>query len=210
MKKISLQWKLTLLTTVLITILCGCLTFFLYKNGVYYFDTLQESITDQGTEPESVYIDIPDNEWDDFVSQFSMKVYNSKSDYRSRSLLITAIVALFGGAATYFISGRALKPLRKFSETVEKVQAQNLKDYTIEENKIAELEIRPSQIPAHSMEISDAMNEILSKNDKIANKPTGQEPANIRHIGTALGTMTHHDGKPTTVRIIVVTAEIKK
>ena len=82
MKKISLQWKLTLLTTVLITILCGCLTFFLYKNGVYYFDTLQESITDQGTEPESVYIDIPDNEWDDFVSQFSMKVYNSKSDYR--------------------------------------------------------------------------------------------------------------------------------
>ena len=91
MKKISLQWKLTLLTTVLITILCGCLTFFLYKNGVYYFDTLQESITDQGTEPESVYIDIPDNEWDDFVAQFSMKVYNSKSDYRSRSLLITAI-----------------------------------------------------------------------------------------------------------------------
>ena len=79
-------------------------------------------------------------EWDDFVAQFSMKIYNSKSDYRSRSLLITAIVALFGGAATYFISGRALKPLRKFSETVEKVQAQNLKDYTIEENKIAELD----------------------------------------------------------------------
>ena len=140
MKKISLQWRLTILTTVLITVLCGCLTFFLYKNGIYHFDTLQESITDQGTEPESVYIDIPDNEWDDFVAQFSMEVYNSKSDYRSRSLLITAIVALFGGAATYFISGRALKPLRKFSETVEKVQAQNLKDYTIEENKIAELD----------------------------------------------------------------------
>ena len=112
MKKISLQWKLTFLTTVLITILCGCLTFFLYKNGVYYFDTLQESITDQGTAPEALYIDIPDDEWDDFVAQFSMKVYNSKSDYRSRSLLITAIVALFGGAVTYFISGRALKPLK--------------------------------------------------------------------------------------------------
>ena len=140
MKKISLQWKLTLLTTVLITILCGCLTFFLYKNGVYYFDTLQESVTDQGTAPEAVYIDIPDNEWDDFVAQFSMKVYNSKSDYRSRSLLITVIVALFGGAVTYFISGRALKPLREFSETVEKVQAQNLTEYTIEENKIAELD----------------------------------------------------------------------
>ena len=140
MKKISLQWKLTLLTTVLITILCGFLTFFLYKNGVYYFDTLQESVTEQGAAPEAVYIDIPDDAWDDFVAQFSMKVYNSKSDYRSRSLLITVIVALIGGAATYFISGRALKPLREFSETVEKVQAQNLTDYTIEENKIAELD----------------------------------------------------------------------
>ena len=140
MKKVSLQWKLTFLTTALITILCGCLTFFLYKNGIYYFDTLQESVTDQGTAPEAVYIDIPEDEWDDFVAQFSMKIYDSKSDYRSRSLLITAIVALIGGAATYFISGRALKPLRKFSETVEKVQAQNLADYTIEENKIAELD----------------------------------------------------------------------
>ena len=87
---------------------------FYYKNGVHYFDTLQASITDQGIAPETVYIDIPDNEWDDFVAQFSMEVYNSKSDYRSRSLLITVIVALFGGAATYFISGRALKPLREF------------------------------------------------------------------------------------------------
>ena len=140
MKKISLQWKLTLLTTVLITILCGSLTFFLYKNGIYYFDTLQESVTEQGAAPEALYIDIPDDAWDDFVAQFSMKVYNSKSDYRSRSLLITVIVALIGGTATYFISGRALKPLREFSETVEKVQAQNLTDYTIEENKIAELD----------------------------------------------------------------------
>ena len=140
MKKISLQWELTLLTTALITILCGCLTFFFYKNRVYYFNKLQASITDKGIAPEAVYIDIPDNEWDDFVAQFSMEFYNSKSDYRSRSLLITAIVALFGGAATYFISGRALKPLREFSETVEKVQAQNLTDYTIEEHKIAELD----------------------------------------------------------------------
>ena len=65
MRKISLQWRLTILTTVLITVLCGCLTFFLYKNGVYYIDTLQETVTDQGTTPEAVYIDIPDNEWDD-------------------------------------------------------------------------------------------------------------------------------------------------
>ena len=140
MKKISLQWRLTILTTVLITVLCGCLTFFLYKNGVYYIDTLQETVTDQSAAPEEVYIDIPDNEWDDFAAQFATKVYNSKSDYRNRSLLITVVVALIGGAVTFFVSGRALKPLKEFSETVEKVQAQNLADYTIEENRIAELD----------------------------------------------------------------------
>ena len=140
MKKISLQWRLTILTTVLITVLCGCLTFFLYKNGIYYFDTLQETVTDQSAAPEAVYIDIPDNEWDDFAAQFATKVYNSKSDYRNRSLLITVVVALIGGAVTFFVSGRALKPLKEFSETVEKVQAQNLADYTIEENRIAELD----------------------------------------------------------------------
>ena len=140
MRKISLQWRLTILTTVLITVLCGCLTFFLYKNGVYYIDTLQETVTDQSAAPEAVYIDIPDNEWDDFAAQFATKVYNSKSDYRNRSLLITIVVALIGGAVTFFVSGRALKPLKEFSETVEKVQAQNLADYTIEENRIAELD----------------------------------------------------------------------
>ena len=140
MRKISLQWRLTILTTVLITMLCGCLTFLLYKNGVYYFDALQETVTDQSGTPEEVYIDIPDNEWDDFAAQFATKIYNSKFDYRNRSLLITAVVALFGGAVTYFVSGQALKPLGEFSETVEKVQAQDLTDYTIEENKILELD----------------------------------------------------------------------
>ena len=140
MKKISIKWRLTILTTVLITVLCGCLTFFLYKNGVYYIDTLQETVTDQSAAPEAVYIDIPDNKWDDFAAQFATKVYNSKSDYRNRRLLINAVVALIGGAVTFFVSGRALKPLKEFSETVEKVQAQNLADYTIEENRIAELD----------------------------------------------------------------------
>ena len=140
MRKISLQWRLTILTTVLITVLCGCLTFFLYKNGVYYFNTLQETVTDQNGTPDAIYIDIPDDEWDDFAAQFSMKVYHSKSAYRNQSLLITALVALFGGAVTYFVSGRALRPLREFSETVEKVQAQNLTDCTIGENKITELD----------------------------------------------------------------------
>ena len=116
MRKISLQWRLTILTTVLITVLCGCLTFFLYKNGVYYFNTLQETVTDQNGTPDAIYIDIPDDEWDDFAAQFSMKIYHSKSAYRNQSLLITALVALFGGAVTE-AAQRILRNRRKSSGT---------------------------------------------------------------------------------------------
>ena len=96
MRKISLQWRLTILTTVLITVLCGCLTFFLYKNGVYYIDTLQETVTDQGTTPEAVYIDIPDNEWDDFVAQFvSMDMQSSASMLRRRYHKIAHLLSIY-------------------------------------------------------------------------------------------------------------------
>lgn len=140
MKKMSLQWRLTIITTLLIAIICGCLTLLLYKNGIYYIDSLQDTVNSQNTNPDELYIDIPDDEWDDFAAKFSMKVYDSKEDYRKRSLLITVLIAMFGGAVTYFISGRALKPLRDFSKSVEKVQAQNLTDCTIEAGTVPELD----------------------------------------------------------------------
>lgn len=61
MKKISLQWRLTILTTGVDYRIVWCLTFFLYKNGIYHFDTLQETVMDQSAVPEAVYVDIPDN-----------------------------------------------------------------------------------------------------------------------------------------------------
>ena len=140
MKKMSLQWRLTIITTLLIAIICGCLTLLLYKNGIYYIDSLQDTVNSQSTNSDELYIDIADDEWDDFAAKFSMKVYDSKEDYRKRSLLITVFIAMFGGAVTYFISGRALKPLRDFSKSVEKVQAQNLTDCTIESGTVPELD----------------------------------------------------------------------
>ena len=76
MRKISLQWRLTILTTVLITVLCGCLTFFLYKNGVYYFNTLQETVTDQNGTPDAIYIDIPDDEWNPRLRSGSHRIWS--------------------------------------------------------------------------------------------------------------------------------------
>ena len=144
MKKISLQWRLTIITTLFIAMICGFLTMFLYKNGVYYIDTLQDTVDAQGGETaeggtDEIYIDIPDDKWNDFVNDFSVQVYNNKEDYKRNSLIVSALLALLGGVATYFISGHALKPLRAFSDQIEKVQAQNLSDARMEENGVREL-----------------------------------------------------------------------
>ena len=143
MKRMSLQWRLTCITTLCIAIICGCLTIFVYKNGVHYIDSLQDAVESQGDEKgnksDEIYISIPDDKWDEFADEFSVQVYNNKADYKRNSLIITVLLALFGGVVTYFISGHALKPIREFSDKIEEVQAQNLSDSRIEENNVKEL-----------------------------------------------------------------------
>ena len=143
MKRMSLQWRLTCITTLCIAIICGCLTMFVYKNGVHYIDSLQDAVESQGNEKgnksDEIYISIPDDKWDEFADEFSFQVYNNKADYKRNSLIITVLLALLGGVVTYFISGHALRPIREFSDKIEEVQAQNLSDSRIEENNVKEL-----------------------------------------------------------------------
>lgn len=143
MKRMSLQWRLTCITTLCIAIICGCLTMFVYKNGVHYIDSLQDAVESQGDEKgnksDEIYISIPDDKWDEFADEFSVQVYNNKADYKRNSLIITVLLALLGGVVTYFISGHALRPIKEFSDKIEEVQAQNLSDSRIEENNVKEL-----------------------------------------------------------------------
>ena len=151
MKKISLQWRLTCIITLYIALVCGCLTLLVYKNGIYYIDSLQETVDARGDDvgervgdgdtddSDQIYISIPEDNWDDFANDFSVQVYNNKADSKKNSLIISALLALLGGVATYFISGHALKPIGKFSDKIEEVQAQNLADSRIEENNVKEL-----------------------------------------------------------------------
>lgn len=143
MKRMSLQWRLTCITTLCIAIICGCLTMFVYKNGVHYIDSLQDAVESQwdekGNKSDEIYISIPDDKWDEFADEFSFQVYNNKADYKRNSLIITVLLALLGGVVTYFISGHALRPIREFSDKIEEVQAQNLSDSRIEENNVKEL-----------------------------------------------------------------------
>ena len=143
MKRMSLQWRLTCITTLCIAVICGCLTMFVYKNGVHYIDSLQDAVESQGDEKgnksDEIYISIPDDKWDEFADEFSIQVYNNKAGYKRNSLIITVLLALLGGVVTYFISGHALRPIKEFSDKIEEVQAQNLSDSRIEENNVKEL-----------------------------------------------------------------------
>jgi len=136
MKKMSLQWRLTIITTLLIAMICGSLTIFIYKNGVYYIDSLQNTVDAKSEDNNEKN---PDEEWNNFAKNFSIQVYNNKADYKKSSLLFSTLLSLLGGVITFFISGHALKPLYDFSKKIEEVQAQNLSDSRIEENKFSEL-----------------------------------------------------------------------
>ena len=143
MKKMSLQWRLTCIITLYIAVICGCLTMFVYKNGVYYIDSLQETVDaredDNENDSDEIYISNPEDKWDEFANDFSLQVYSNKADYKRNSFIISAVLALMGGVVTYFISGHALRPIREFSDKIEEVEAQNLADSRIEENKVKEL-----------------------------------------------------------------------
>ena len=165
MKRMSLQWRLTCIITLYIALICGCLTLLVYKNGVYYIDSLQETVDaqgdDNGSGTDEIYISIPEDKWDEFANDFSVKVYNNKADYKKNSLIISALLALLGGVATYFISGHALKPISEFSDKIEDVQAQNLADSRIEENSVKELNQLSVSYNKMLERLSDAFEQIF-------------------------------------------------
>lgn len=141
MKKLSLQWRLTLVTTLLIAVISATVTLFVYGNGVYYIDSLLDSVNSQSDNEntEDILITIPNDNMEEFADNFDVHVINTKADYKARSLIFSAVAAVLGGIFTYFISGHALKPLTDFSDKIEEVSAQNLTDSFIEENNIKEI-----------------------------------------------------------------------
>ena len=152
---------------------------FVYRNGVYYIDSLQEAVEAQGDnkgdDSEQIYISIPEDKWDEFAKDFSVQVYNNKADYKRNSLIISVLLALLGGGVTYFISGRALKPIGEFSDKIEEVQLQNLSDSQIEENQVKEL---------NRLSVSyNKMLERLSEAFKIQRRFTENAAHELRTVG---------------------------
>ena len=139
MKRISLQWRITLMTVLLIGVTCVAMNLLLCSSGVYYMDTIADSLQGGGTvilnEEGTVSFDpqlIAPNE------ELTIVVDGAQGRFRTTNWYITAAVTLLSGILAYFVSGRALKPLRSFASQVEQVQLSNLADMKINEDVLPE------------------------------------------------------------------------
>ena len=139
MKRVSLQWRITLMTVLLIGVTCVAMNLLLCSSGVYYMDTIVDSLQGGGTvilnEEGTASFDpqlIAPNE------ELTIVVDGAQGRFRTTNWYITATVTLLSGILAYFVSGRALKPLRSFASQVEMVQMTNLADMKIDEDVLPE------------------------------------------------------------------------
>ena len=140
MKRLSLQWRITLMSVLLIGITCVAMNLLLCSSGVYYMDTIADSLQGGGTvilnDGGAASFDpqlIAPNE------ELTIVVDGVQGRFRTTNWYITAVVTVFGGVLAYFLSGHALKPLRTFTARVEKVQPNNLTDMKITEEVLPEM-----------------------------------------------------------------------
>ena len=138
MKRLSLQWRITLMTVLLIGITCVAMNLLLCSSGVYYMDTIADSLqggtvilNDGGAASFDPQLIAPNEE-------LTIVVDGVQGRFRTTNWYITAAVTLLSGILAYFVSGRALKPLRSFTSQVEQVQLNNLADMRIDEDSISE------------------------------------------------------------------------
>ena len=139
MKRISLQWRITLMTVLLIGVTCVAMNLLLCVSGVYYMDTIVDGLqgggtvilNEEGTASFDPQLVAPDDE-------LTIVVDGAQGRFRATNWYITAAVTLLSGILAYFVSGRALKPLRSFASQVEMVQMNNLADMKIDEDVLPE------------------------------------------------------------------------
>lgn len=142
MKRLSLQWRITLLTALLIAGTCICLNLLLYHSGAVSIDSLNgfvfEYTPETPEDPDGLAIEISDSQMSEFISRFSDEAYDVKADFGRKGWLITVAVTIASAAIAYFVSGQALKPLRKFSQQAEKIDQDSISDIRLNEDTVKE------------------------------------------------------------------------
>ena len=141
MKRLSLQWRMTLLTALLIACACICLNLLLDRSGATGMDSLGGYIMQyQPGDVEGLAIEIPDDQISDFLIHFSQEVCDAKALYGYKGWIITSVVTLLSAAIAYFVTGSALKPLGQFSRQAEKINQDSIATLRLDESTVREFQ----------------------------------------------------------------------
>ena len=143
MKRLSLQWRITLLTFLLLAAACVTMKTLLCSSGHAYMDSIGSYVMHYAEEePLAIRVDIPEEQWKDmserFSGEFVVELSGAKHSFCMRGWYIALAVTVLGGAVAYFVSGRALKPLKRFTAKAERVQLQSLTEITLSEDEAVE------------------------------------------------------------------------
>ncbi len=137
MKKMSLQWRITLMTAFLTCMTCVAMNLLLSYSGRHYMDSISSHITNYG-DIDKAEPDFFDPEREKLDQELTIIIHGAQESFIATNWCITAVVTLLGGVLAYFLSGRALNPLRAFTSQVEKVQPNNLSDMKMAEDVLPE------------------------------------------------------------------------
>ena len=143
LKRLSLQWRITLLTILLLATACVTMKTLLCSSGHAYMDSIGNYVMHYVQEdPQAIRVDIPDEQWKDlserFNGDFVLELSGAKHSFCIRGWYIALAVTMLGGAVAYFVSGKALKPLKRFTAKAERVQLQSLTEITLSEDEAVE------------------------------------------------------------------------
>ena len=143
LKRLSLQWRITLLTILLLATACVTMKTLLCSTGHAYMDSIGNYVMHYVQEdPQAIRVDIPDEQWKDlserFNGEFVLELSGAKHSFCIRGWYIALAVTMLGGAVAYFVSGKALKPLKRFTAKAECVQLQSLTEITLSEDEAVE------------------------------------------------------------------------
>ena len=154
MKKLSLQWRITLMTALLICSTCMAMNWLIGCSGRHYMDSIGANLS-TAIDPSEGAVEYFDPSREGLDPNLTIVIYGAQNSFTATNWYITAVVTLLGGILAYFVSGRALRPLRTFVAQVEKVQPNNLADMTITEEVLPEFR-----------QFSDSFNQMLERLDE--------------------------------------------
>ena len=206
MKRLSLQWRITLMSVLLIGITCVAMNLLLCSSGVYYMDTIADSLQGGGTvilnDSGAASFDpqlIAPNE------ELTIVVDGVQGRFRTTNWYITAAVTLLSGILAYFVSGRALKPLRSFTSQVEQVQLNNLADMRIDEDSISEFR----QLSRSFNQMLERLNNAFSAQRQFTGNAAHElrTPLALMQAQLELFSAEHPDVRPETAEFLTLLRE---